>query len=289
MGYQIVALDIDGTVLDGKGQIPSYFRPMSGMLSDMGIHVVFCTGRRWKIALKAIKEVSNTQSVIVCSGGALIKDLKNHYTLHSLPVPLHMVDKVAALYRENGLVPFFLRECELDKQALLISHSDKEKAEKMGYVRKNRSDIEYCKGEIDNFCNSLLEIYTVDKKNKILEVAGQFDDELSEQVRVTALNQPIHGDDHWALEVHGPKTTKWNALELLMEEWNIKDNQVVAIGDDVNDIPMLKKAGISFAMANAVPEAKEAAGHITDSNDNNGVLCALKRIFPELRDLELIY
>jgi hydroxymethylpyrimidine pyrophosphatase-like HAD family hydrolase len=82
-----------------------------------------------------------------------------------------------------------------------------------------------------------------------------------------------------ALEVHDPAATKWRAIEWLLDEWDIRPEQVVAIGDDVNDVPMLRGAGLSFAMGNAPDAVKAAADRVTATNEENGVALALREAF----------
>jgi len=64
---------------------------------------------------------------------------------------------------------------------------------------------------------------------------------------------------------------KWTAVKAAANYFNIKTTEIVAFGDDYNDIEMLKQSGAGVAVLNAIPEAKAAADFITDTNDNNGV------------------
>ena len=70
---------------------------------------------------------------------------------------------------------------------------------------------------------------------------------------------------------------KSSAIDALAKLFDVDLSQIMALGDDYNDVPMLKRAGCSVAMANAVPEAKAAAKHITDTNNNDGVAKAIQK------------
>jgi hypothetical protein len=102
---------------------------------------------------------------------------------------------------------------------------------------------------------------------------------------VEAMFQQRYGGE-LALEVRSPYATKWRALERLLRQWDIRPDEVVAVGDDVNDIPMLQAAGLSFAMANGLQEVKAAADSVTASNDEHGAAAALREAFGELREGE---
>jgi hydroxymethylpyrimidine pyrophosphatase-like HAD family hydrolase len=127
-----------------------------------------------------------------------------------------------------------------------------------------------------------LVVYTMDQAARVQPHADSIRKALADCAIVQALFQPRHDTDPMALEVHGPTATKWHALVWLLAQWRVPAEQVVAIGDDVNDIPMLRAAGLSFAMGNAAPEVKEAAARVTTSNDQDGAARALWSVFPEL-------
>jgi hydroxymethylpyrimidine pyrophosphatase-like HAD family hydrolase len=67
------------------------------------------------------------------------------------------------------------------------------------------------------------------------------------------------------------KATKWNAVQAVSEHFNIPTADIVAFGDDYNDVEMLRGCGIGVAVANAINEAKSVADHICDTNENDGV------------------
>ena len=73
--------------------------------------------------------------------------------------------------------------------------------------------------------------------------------------------------------------TKWSAVRRLAEEWNIADAEICAVGDDVNDIPMIRAAGLGVAMGNAVPEVKAAARRIAPTQDDDGLAEVVEWLF----------
>jgi hypothetical protein len=77
-------------------------------------------------------------------------------------------------------------------------------------------------------------------------------------------------DDYFTMIMH-EDASKSNAIAALAEHWGIKSVDVVAFGDDINDIDMLQHCGIGIAMGNAVDEVKAAADYICDTNENDGI------------------
>ena len=84
-------------------------------------------------------------------------------------------------------------------------------------------------------------------------------------------SQPIY------LEIVPPNVDKGNTLKYLCESLNITPDEVIAIGDEANDIPMLLYAGLGVAMGNAKDEVKKSANYITLTNDENGVGEVIKK------------
>ena len=80
------------------------------------------------------------------------------------------------------------------------------------------------------------------------------------------------------LEVFDAMAHKWNALSWLLEQWRIPPRQVVAMGDEVNDLTMLESAGLGVAMGNAVKEVREMADAVTETNAEAGVARAIDRV-----------
>jgi hydroxymethylpyrimidine pyrophosphatase-like HAD family hydrolase len=79
------------------------------------------------------------------------------------------------------------------------------------------------------------------------------------------------------LEVLPATVSKWQALERLMAAEGLTAEDVMAIGDDYNDLEMIRGAGLGIAMGNAVEAVREAAGYVTGSNADDGVAQALER------------
>ena len=79
------------------------------------------------------------------------------------------------------------------------------------------------------------------------------------------------------LEVVAPDSGKWPALRQIAADASIEPHEIAAIGDDNNDVEMLRNVGLGIAMGNAVPAALEAAEHIAPSNEEDGAAAAIER------------
>lgn len=277
--YALVALDIDGTVLNSAQQVTPELRDVLARLAKRGVRTVLSTGRRWRNTVSVLRELGHVHPVAVCCGGALIKEADGEQTLYAAPMRHSTARLTAQLFHANGLVPMLLYDRPLSGLELKLAESDRRAAELLPYVRMNPRSFEWYEGDYPEGDEPPLEVYTVDEGAKVRRAERAVAEGLGELGIVSAMVQGRYGRDQVALEVHDPGATKWLALEWLLGQWGVRPEEVVAIGDDVNDLPMLEAAGLSVAMGNAVPQVKEVADTVTASNDEHGAALALKKVF----------
>lgn len=277
--YELVALDVDGTILDNAGRLSPRLKAMAPRLAAAGVRIVLCTGRRYRTALQILTELVHAHPVAVCVGGALVKEAERHRTIQVTPLDPDVSRRAVELFRAAGLVPFLLVDRPLEQRELLISEMDQAQAEGLPYVVANRPYVEYYAGEYPTVQEPVLDVYTLDHVSRIRAHVAGIRESLAGQAIVTPLTHQPTGPDELALETHAPTVSKWNALRRLLADWGVGSARVVAVGNDLNDIPMLRGAGLSFAVANASAEVKAAAQRVTASNDEEGVAEALGEVF----------
>ncbi len=275
--FRLVALDIDGTVLNSAQQVSPALKHALAALAEVSVRTVLCTGRRMRSAVPVLAELEHVHPILVCSGGALIKRVDDQKTLYTDPLGVELARRAAEIYRRAGLVPILLYDRPLSGRELSIAAADRARAEQLSYVRLNRDALRYFDGGWPEGEGAPLEVYTVAPTERVEAARDQVKAQLERSAIVEAMFQPRYGE--LALEVRSPTATKWAALRYLLDRWDVSPAQVVAVGDDVNDLPMLEAAGLSFAMGNALPEVKAAADEVTATNDEDGVARALARVF----------
>jgi hydroxymethylpyrimidine pyrophosphatase-like HAD family hydrolase len=277
--YRLVALDIDGTVLNSAQEVTPELRSVLARLTERGVRIVLSTGRRWRNTVSVLREMGYVHPTAVCCGGALIKEADGERTLYAAPMKHATARLTARIFHQSGLVPMLLYDRNLSGRELKLAERDREAAERLPYLRMNRGSFDWYGGDYPEGNEPALVLYTVDEQVKVRRAEVAVVEGLGELGIVKAMVQRRYGPDQVALEIHDPAATKWHALKWLLDRWDVRPEEVVAIGDDVNDLPMLEAAGLSVAMGNAVPEVKAIADTITASNDEHGAALALRRAF----------
>ena len=113
--YRLVALDIDGTLLDSRQRVSPELKRALAQLAGRGVRTVLCTGRRWQSAHPVLHELEHAHPVVVCSGGSLIKEADGERTLFAAPLEHDAARLIAGSFQRHGLVPMMLHEVTREK------------------------------------------------------------------------------------------------------------------------------------------------------------------------------
>ena len=273
--YRIIAIDIDGTLHNSKRAIPPEVPPYLQKLEERGIMVVLCTGRRCRVTLPIAHE-AGVRSPMILHSGALIRSPLDHATLFRRYLPADVAKNTVNIMKEHGRHPIIWID-EYDAGVDIVStHANPQTIEEK-YLDWH-SDYVRLVDDLEEF-----------ESDKIFEVCswGNFE-ELSAIGKVisSALGDRIHHhvakwiiDKNSILEVFDGSVSKWSAITTLARTYGIPREEVAAVGDNYNDIEMIKKAGLGVAMGNAVPELKAVADYVTAANDEDGLLHALRKFF----------
>ena len=271
MAVRLIALDIDGTLLDSRWQVSEANRAAIAEAARRGIEVALVTGRRYDFALPVARQLDAPLTMIV-SNGALIRSKDGGTHLRHL-LPRRTAEQVLHLtmsWREGAAVIF---DRPLENQ-LMLERVDPDDTLRYAYYSRNKEFI--------GLANPLETCLTEDPIQVMLsgKVAAMREAE-------TALRGAVFAEE-FALAVTMYERRDFAMIDILnpicskgasLAEWaavrGLAREEIMAIGDNHNDLEMLTFAGIPVVMGNSVPELKNRGWHETDSNDENGVARAI--------------
>lgn len=254
--YKLIATDMDGTLLNDEGNLPSNTFNAARFLEDNGIKLVLCTGRPL-LGLIKIYDSLNLTSPIVANNGACA------YLDKSGPLIMNQTMSI-----EDGLAVIKLNEifnctiCMWHNQILYVSEFNKyayDYASITGVTPLHLSKIDLKKEKIGP--TKFVFRDTLEKITSIKESAA----ELSPP-SVTAVTTRPH-----FLEFFSSSISKAAALEKISQTLNISKDEMIAAGDGFNDIEMMDYVGLAVAVQNAADEVKKHADVIGCSN-NEGII-----------------
>jgi Cof subfamily protein (haloacid dehalogenase superfamily) len=270
---RLVAIDLDGTLLDSHWQVPEVNRRALERAIEHGTHIVLVTGRRFSFTQSVTDQLHDDIALIV-NNGALIKSPEGA-TLQRRLLPREVARAVidaTRTYRPNTALVFDRPE---DSQ-IVFEHIDWNDPGRRGYFERNRQFLkEVCPLEVSLTEDPIQVMYTgpvAEMRQLVGELRGlDFARDFSLAVA------EYEARDFTIVDVIERSCSKGNALREWTARLGLRRDEVLAIGDNLNDREMLEFAGLAVVMGNAVPELKTLGWSVTLSNDEGGVAAAIER------------
>lgn len=264
---KMLVLDIDGTIFKKDYTATEATKNTLKKLVNAGIKVVLCTGRMY-VATKVIAKELCLNTPVICYQGGLVKNFyENEDTLLETNMdPIIAKEVIKDLKQKNIFFNLYINDVLMvEKDSHLVRQ----------YV--DARNIEYkVIGNSDNMdLKGLNKILAIDDNTELIE---NLQKEMSEKYKDTLY--VIRSTPRFC-EFSNKQATKGNAVRFLANKWNIKKEEIMACGDQDNDIEMLLAAGTKVAMGNATEALKQIADFITESVDNDGVPLAVSKFIGE--------
>jgi Cof subfamily protein (haloacid dehalogenase superfamily) len=266
--FRLLALDVDGTLLDPDGTLRPATRAAVARAAAAGLRPVLCTGRRYRRA-RPIAEQLGLDAPLVCNSGALVKDPDGDRTLWRADLGPDLLRGVLGLLRGRGLEVVSFTDDAADRPDFLVTAYPTGCPLFDEYVRRNREhaaiDPEWARrpdGPHFHLC-------TIGDRPGMLAVEADLHAHLGPHVRTFVQKSPRYAGT--MCEVLHAEASKWSAVSHLAALWGIPPEAICAVGDDVNDAPMIAGAGFGVAMAHAPESVRAVADHVADDADHDGV------------------
>jgi Cof subfamily protein (haloacid dehalogenase superfamily) len=274
MTYRLLALDLDGTLLDPAGALTDAAREAVAAAQRAGLEVVACTGRRFRTALPLIRELRLVGRAVV-NNGAVVKEIDSGRTVASAYLAAELYPEALALMGEQGSPLVYVDTYEEDTDILVerdaVTHPFQ--AEYLGDHGAHARAVESLGA---NTRDDVIMLSRMADEAVLRPLRERIHASFGAQVEThLILNKNYQGH---ILELFSPASGKWSALARLAEEAGIAPKEIAAVGDDANDAGMLRHAGLGIAMGNAVGEAKDAADLVVRSNAEGGVVEAIETV-----------
>jgi len=268
MSFKLVVTDMDGTFLNSKDEISEENLKIVKELNERGILFSIATGRLDTMIKPYLRQIGNNNPVISCNG-ALVRNLSKGEFYHAQIIEGEDFTKIIDICKKNALI--FAVYCEY------TVYSESTEGRIKYFAERNESLCEEEKVAIkivDNIYTDIDEkvfkILVSNDNSKLLECV---EEEINKIPGIEAIKSSSN-----LLDIMAEGVTKGNALKDLAEILKIKREEIIAIGDNHNDISMLQYAGYSIAVGNAEQVVKDIVDLVTVSNDEDGVAKALRQV-----------
>ncbi|AAK78606.1 hypothetical protein BJV85_003383 [Clostridium acetobutylicum] len=262
--YKLIALDMDGTLLNDDKIISKRNKEAIKKAKNLGYKVVLSTGRPLKGVERYLKELDlvNDDDYAIAFNGGLVQNTKTGEVLGKELMKFEDLDRLYKLSQKFNVNIHMLsiNECITPKKN---PYTEVEvNINQIPLIEKNFNELPHD--------TVIVKIMMIDSKEKLDKVEKLLPKEIYDDYSVARSSDIF-------LEFSPKGVHKGVGLKILSEHLNLKKEELIAVGDAGNDIAMIEYAGLGVAMGNAFPYVKESADYVTDNNETHGVAKVIEK------------
>ena len=286
--YKLVAIDLDGTMLNHYGEISERTKETVRRCIEKGVEIVLASGRPID-SIKTIAEELGIKGYFIAGNGALVYDLQKNEMIYENYIKKEKVLEIIKICEENSIA----YNVYTDKVILTtnlkfnVLYYYKENLKKEENKQTNISIVENMYEYVENMKDEkFLKITICDQNETIFHSIIKKVKEISdiEVLDISHMSRKIIKQgteeipvEYFYTEISASNVDKWEAIEFLRKRIGLAKEEVMTIGDNINDKKMIENAGMGIAMKGSTMEILKIARDITETNDNNGVAIALEK------------
>lgn len=286
--YKLVAIDLDGTMLNQYGVVTQPTKEAILRAQEKGIEVMIASGRPID-SVKTIAKDIKSEKYFVSGNGAIIYDIQNNEIIYENTLSKAKALEIIKICEENSIYYNVYTEKEIIAKNLQynVLYYHKENLTKAEEDKTHINIVDSIYDYVANIDGKILKIMICDGHqtifNAIMRKLKEVDD--VEVLEVAHMSRKIIRQgteeipiEYFYTEISAKNVDKWTALEVLKEKMQISTEEIVTIGDNINDKKMIENAGMGIAMGQSTPRVKEVAKYVTGSNNEDGVAKVLDMI-----------
>ena len=285
--YKLIAIDLDGTLLNSYGLISEENKKAIKKAQEEGANVVLSSGRSTS-SVKNLAEELGGNKYIICGNGSLIYDLQKEEIIYDKFIDKNKVLQIIQICEQNSIYYNVYTEDmviakNLSNNVLFYHQENANKPENKktkinlvdniyDYVKnlENENILKFTISDQSNIIfNSIIKKIRKIKNIDVLDVAH-----MSRKIIKTGTEEVSL--EYYYTEITSENVDKWIAISWLADKLNINKEEIMAIGDNINDKMMIENAGMGVAMGNSVPYIQEIADKVVANNNEDGVAEAVE-------------
>ncbi len=268
--YRLLALDLDGTLLNPQGEVAPETASAIARAGKAGLLPVLCTGRRPRRTVPIARSLG-LRTPVVCNSGALIKGLDDQ-TVWRADWDRDLFERVLEVFHCFDEPAISFADCSGDRADFVVAVPRTGRPLFDDFLERNLDFAEVAPNWTDEVDRNHFHLTAIGALPAMLDLERGLVEALGGRVQTFVQKSPSYAGT--MCEVLRSDANKWTAVRHLCEIWGIEPAQVCAVGDDMNDIPMLRGAGLGVAMGHASTEVRASADLVIGTN-NAGTLARL--------------
>lgn len=291
--YKLIAIDLDGTLLNSYGVITENTKKIIKEVEEQGVNIILASGRPID-SIQAIANEIESKKYFIAGNGAIVYDIEKDEIIYENCLKKQKVLEIIKICEENSIGYSIYTEKEILTTALKynVLYYHKENLKKPEDKKTKISIIQNMEEYIKNDNTSRYLKITVCDENKIVfdsiirKLRNLKDIEVldvSHMARKTIKQGTEEiAVEYYYTEISRKNVDKWNAIEFLAKKLEIESKDIMAIGDNINDKQMIENAGLGVAMGQSTPVITNVANEVTSGNNEEGVAKILQKYYKNI-------
>ena len=279
--YKLMAIDLDGTLLDSYGEISKENRTAITYALDKGVEVVLASGRDPQTMQKISLDLG-IQNYLIAGNGASVYSIKEQKTIYEKYINNKKALKIIRMCKENSIFLNVYTDQGIITESMNynVKVFNSENTHKPVEKQTNIEVVKDLEKYIENTNLNILKIIICDDSKIIfnniiqtLKKIGGIDVLEVEHMskKIIKIGTEEIEIEYFYTEVSSQNVDKWNAIEYLLSLLKIKKEETVCIGDNMNDKKMVQNAGVGVVMKDSALAAQNIGDYISETNNQNGV------------------
>lgn len=279
--YKLIAIDLDGTLLNSYGEISLKNREAIKYALEKNVKVILASGRDPQ-TMKKISLELGINDFLIAGNGASIYDIRLEKNILENFIEKEKALKIIKICKENSI--FFNVYTDAGIITESLNYNVKVFNNENNYKPNDkRTNIEIVKDIYDYIENNEMNILKIiicdeskiifsniiEKLKNIKGVEVLEIEHMSKKIIKTGTQE--YKIEYFYTEVTNKNANKWEAIEYLSKQLDIEKEEIICIGDNMNDLKMVKNSGVGIVMKNSALEKQNIADYVTEDNNSDGV------------------
>ena len=292
--YKLVAVDLDGTLLNQYGDVTENTKRVIKNVMRKGTQVVLASGR----SIDSIQNISNeigASRYIVAGNGAVLYDIEEQKNLYENYIPIEKAKKIIDICEENSIFYNIYTNKKIVTKNLRynVLYYYKENLKKADRKKTNIDIVDSIQDYVKNMRDEkIMKIFICDETAAVFNsIMKKFEEVPNvETLDVSHMSRKVINQgteevsiEYYYTEISLSNVDKWTAIEYLIEKLGIKKEEVIAIGDNMNDKKMIENAGLGIVMKGSTPTVIKVADEIAQSNNEDGAIKILQKYYKNIK------
>jgi Cof subfamily protein (haloacid dehalogenase superfamily) len=273
MKYKMIAIDLDGTLLSPSSQVTPRTKKAIHRALEAGLLICFATGRNFTECQTVLDAIEHYDSAVFV-GGAMVMDTRQRVTLHRTLMDGELARELCEFFESHGEAALALQDTETAGVDYLISNDIELHPIASRWVRETKVTARRAPDLGKRPHAHTVRVGIVGPTKIAISIHAKLEEKYGDRV----MSHCFLGGDVSVVEVFDPSVSKWQGILHIAARHNVKAEEIIAIGDGINDVTMVTNAGLGVAMGNSHKDLLKCAKMVIGLNSDDGLAIFLEEL-----------